>query len=159
MEEQQVIRKKKIKIDHRQTFGKVLQQYMKRDRWTGADLSREVGCTRNHISEILSGKCYPSFSLGQKIASVFGCELGWRRLPSAPKSPKKKKEPVLIEPKEESMESNREDASAESKKGSHAAPGTKSSNNGASAAQEKIKRIKELQGKASASRKEAGDNE
>ena len=44
------------KIDHNQPFGAILAQYMKRDRWTGADLAEKIGCTRNHIKEILSGK-------------------------------------------------------------------------------------------------------
>lgn len=107
MEEQQevIARIKKVKVDHNQPYGAVLGKYMKRERWSGADLAREVGCTRNHISEILAGKCEPSFSLGRKICSVFGCELGWRRSPSIPKGSRKKKEPVAESSKDETSES------------------------------------------------------
>lgn len=105
-EEKAIVRNKRVKINHNQPFGKVLEQYMKRDRWSGAQLGDKVGCTRNHISEIVNGHCYPSYTLGNKIADVFGCELGWRKTPPVPKSAKRKKgaaltvgasEPVLKE--------------------------------------------------------------
>ncbi len=115
----------KIKIDTHKPFGAVLEQLMERDRWSGADLAREVECTRNHISEILSGKCFPSFSLGQRIASVFGYELAWRKIPAIPKTPRKKKttdtddsqqEPILIPSAEESVaEVSQENPSASKK--------------------------------------------
>jgi transcriptional regulator with XRE-family HTH domain len=131
-----ITKRAKIKVDHNQPYGAVLAQYMKRERWSGADLAREVGCTRNHISEILAGKCEPSFSLGRKICSVFGCELGWRKTPAIPKAPRKKKESSL------EKESQGEEAV-------EVAP---VSENGTSA-KEKVKSLSELSGKVKASKK------
>jgi transcriptional regulator with XRE-family HTH domain len=132
-----ITKRAKIKVDHNQPYGAVLAQYMKRERWSGADLAREVGCTRNHISEILAGKCEPSFSLGRKICSVFGCELGWRKTPAIPKTPRKKKESALEPQGEEAVEAV------------EVAP---VSENGTSA-KEKVKSLSELSGKVKASKK------
>lgn len=130
----------KIKIDHRQPFGAVMAQYMERDRWSGADLAREVGCTRNHISEILSGKCYPSYSLGMKITSVFGCELRWGKIPSIPKSSRKKGGAV-----EASAEAPVVESSLVSEEV------TPASENGSS--KDKLKKFKDLQDKTSTAKK------
>lgn len=113
--EEKTVKRVKIKVNHNQPYGAVLHQYMKRDRWSGAELAREVGCTRNHISEILAGKCEPSFSLGRKICSVFGCELGWRRIPAIPKSLRKKKELKQEEPVAESVDTSVSDKESEEK--------------------------------------------
>jgi transcriptional regulator with XRE-family HTH domain len=131
------IKRAKVKVDTHQPYGKVLEQLMERDRWTGAKLAREVGCTRNHISEILSGKCFPSFSLGQRIASVFGYELRMAKIPAIPKSPRKKKESALESQGEEAVEAV------------EVAP---VSENGTSA-KEKVKSLSELSGKVKASKK------
>jgi transcriptional regulator with XRE-family HTH domain len=141
--EEGFVKRAKIKIDHNQPYGAVLGRYMKRERWSGADLARQVGCTRNHISEILAGKCEPSFSLGRKICSVFGCELGWRKIPAIPKTPRKKKESTL----------EGESKGEEAVEAVEVAP---VSENGTSA-KEKIKTLNELSGKVKASKKETGD--
>lgn len=141
---QKVIKRTKIRIDTHQPYGKVLEQLMERDRWTGAKLAREVGCTRNHISEIISGKCFPSFTLGMKIASVFGYELAWRKIPAIPRSPKKKKEAPVQQARKESVSSPQisEPKLAEE---TH-------SKNGST--REKLQELKELQDKTSALRKD-----
>lgn len=141
-QDEKIIKRAKIKIDHNQPYGAVLGKYMKRNRWSGADLAREVGCTRNHISEILAGKCEPSFSLGRKICSVFGCELGWRKIPAIPKNPRKKKDSTSVDSQEETLSSLVESTET-----------LPVSESGASA-KDKLKQLKGLQEKTSASKKE-----
>jgi len=139
-QDEKITKRAKVKVDTHQPYGVVLGQLMKIHRWSGADLAREVDCTRNHISEILSGKCFPSFSLGQRIASVFGYELAWRKIPAIPKNPRKKREPVFVEAKEESVSLP------------ELPEVTPVSENGTSA-KEKVKSLNELSGKVKAFKK------
>lgn len=134
----------KQKVDTHQPYGKVLEQLMKIHRWSGADLAREVGCTRNHISEILSGKCFPSFSLGQRIASVFGYELAWRKIPAVPKSPRKKKEPVFVAKEEIQLSPVAPEVTV---------PVAESNHSGNGASKEKIQKLKDLQEKTASAKK------
>jgi len=54
-----------------------LAEYRKRHNLTQSELASKLGCTQKHISDIESGKRWPSKSFVDKFASVFNTNSVW----------------------------------------------------------------------------------
>lgn len=47
--------------------------------FTMVSLARRVGCTRQHLHAVISGKTQMSLALAEKIAEAVGCELVFKK--------------------------------------------------------------------------------
>jgi transcriptional regulator with XRE-family HTH domain len=53
----------------------ILKDALSSKRITVAELSRECGCSRQHIYQILNGEQHPTLHLAEKILAALGAEI------------------------------------------------------------------------------------
>jgi transcriptional regulator with XRE-family HTH domain len=87
---------KKERINTHQPAGAIFRQLREGHRYTKTQLAKILGVSKNHIGEIESGNCYPSFSLFIKMLSLYGYEWTIRRIPKFPQAAGEKESEVAL---------------------------------------------------------------
>lgn len=72
---------KKERINTHQPIAGIIKQLRESHRYNKTQFAKMVGVSKNHIGEIESGACFPSYALLVKILFVFDYEITIRRIP------------------------------------------------------------------------------
>jgi transcriptional regulator with XRE-family HTH domain len=80
----------KERINTHLPIGSIIKQLREAERYTKTQFAKMVGVSKNHIGEIESGSCFPSYSKLVKILFILGYEPTIRRIPKFPQIAAKK---------------------------------------------------------------------
>ena len=87
---------KGTRIDTHQPAGQIFKQLRENERYSKTKVAQLLDVSKNHIGEIESGNCYPSFSLFIRMLALYEYELTIRRIPKFPANAKKKEEAPVV---------------------------------------------------------------